>query len=139
VIVDAPLVIDAVADPGPLGDAARNALAEVSAAEPLLAPGHFPIEIMSGLWAAANRPGHPFAPAEVEQAIDDAAALGVELEPTLWVDVRRAWTLSRGGLRYADAIYVAAAERRQTSLLTTDARIGRSGAPMLCAIRTVQA
>jgi hypothetical protein len=42
VIVDASLIIDAVADAGPLGAAARDALGDLPALEPLLAPGHSP-------------------------------------------------------------------------------------------------
>lgn len=45
-IVDASLVIDAVADPGPRGAATRAALAAQPAAEPLIAPGHFAFELI---------------------------------------------------------------------------------------------
>jgi predicted nucleic acid-binding protein len=137
VIVDASLVIDAVADPGPLGAAARGALADQPAAEPLIAPGHFAFEIMSGLRAAANRPGHPFQPDDIAQALHDAAALEIAMEPSPWPDVHRAWELAQASLRYADAVYVAAAERHGTGLLTTDARIAGSGASINCHILTV--
>ena len=137
-IVDASLVIDAVADPGPRGVAARDALAAQPAAEPLVAPGHFAFEIMSGLRAAANRPGHPLQPADAAQALRDAESFGIKIEATLWPDVHRAWTLAEASLGYADAIYVAAAERHGTALLTADARIERSGAPVRCRIITVR-
>ncbi|RBY76082.1 VapC toxin family PIN domain ribonuclease [Geodermatophilus sp. TF02-6] len=136
-IVDASLVIDAAADPGPLGTAARDALAALPAAEELTAPGHFAVEVLSGLWTAARRPGHPLRPEDVPQTLLDAAALGIGIEATPWVDVHRAWELSRGSLRYADAVYVAAAERHGDTVLTTDARIGRSGAPTRCEVCTV--
>ena len=136
-IVDASLVIDAVADPGPPGIAARDALAAQPAAEPLTAPGHFAFEVMSGLRAAANRPHHPLRAADLPEALRDAGSLEILIEGTPWVDVHRAWTLARGSLRYADAVYVAAAERRGTALLTADARIERSGAPLRCEIITV--
>jgi len=45
--------------------------------------------------------------------------------------------LAQPSLRYADAIYFAAAERHHTALLTADARIERSGAPIMCGIITV--
>ncbi|MGI9158029.1 MAG: PIN domain-containing protein [Marmoricola sp.] len=45
--------------------------------------------------------------------------------------------LAQGSLRYADAIYVATAERHHTALLTADARISRSGAEMRCEVITV--
>jgi predicted nucleic acid-binding protein len=67
----------------------------------------------------------------------DAESLEILIEATPWTDVHRAWTLAHGSLRYADAIYVAAAERQGTALLTADARIERSGAPIKCKIITV--
>lgn len=136
-IVDASLVIDAVADPGPCGIAARDALATQPAAEPLSAPGHFAVEVMSGLSAAANRPNHPFQTADLTQALQDAESFEILIEATPWIDVHRARALASGSLRYADAIYVAAAERHATALLTADTRIGQSGAPISCKIITI--
>jgi predicted nucleic acid-binding protein len=137
-IVDASLIIDAVADPGPRGAAARASLAAVPAAESLLAPGHFAFEMMSGLGAAAHRPQHPLQPADLARTLDVAQALGIAIEATPWSDVRRAWNLGQGSLRYADAIYVAAAERQGTALLTADSQIDRSGARIGCQIITVR-
>lgn len=136
-IVDASLVIDAVADAGARGNAAREALAGHPATEPLLAPGHFAFEIMSGLRAAANRPGHPFQAEDIDQALLDAESFEITMQATPWADVYRAWALAQGSLRYPDAIYVAAAERHGVALLTSDARIERSGAPMRCQVITV--
>jgi predicted nucleic acid-binding protein len=138
VIVDASVVIDAVTDAGPRGRAARRALANHPASEPLLAPGHLTVEILSGLVAAANRPNHPLQPAQLEQALHDAAALEITIEGTPWTDVRRAWSLAQASLRYPDAIYVATAERHATALLTSDARIERSGAAIRCPVITIQ-
>jgi len=136
-IVDASLVIDAVADAGPRGEAARQALADHPPSERLLAPGHFAFEVMSGLRAAANRPGHPLQPADIDQALLDAESLEITIEGTPWVDVHRAWRLAQASLRYSDAIYVAAAERHGLTLLTSDARIERSSAPIQCQILTL--
>lgn len=136
-IIDASVVIDVVADPGPRGIAARDAVAAQPAAEPLVAPGHFAFEVMSGLRAAANRPGHPLREDDLAQALRDAAALGIEIEATPWTDVHRAWALAQASLRYADAIYVAAAERHRSVLLTADARIAHSGAPITCQTLTI--
>lgn len=136
-IVDASLVVDAVCDPGRRGVAARSALGEQPPSEPLIAPGHFAFEIMSALRAAANRPDHPFTAADLPQALQDAESYEIDIEGTPWTDVHRAWALSERSLRYADAIYVAAAERHQTALLTVDSRIGRSGAGARCQIITV--
>ena len=73
----------------------------------------------------------------MDQALADSEALQIDIEATPWADVRRAWVLAQASLRYADAIYVAAAERHHPSLLTADSRIGRSGAPIACQIITV--
>ena len=136
-IVDASLVVDAVCDPGRRGVAARSALGGQSPSEPLIAPGHFAFEILSALRAAANRPDHPFKASDLPQALQDAASYEIDIERTPWTDVHRAWALSERSLRYADAIYVAAAERHQTALLTADSRIERSGAGARCQIITV--
>jgi len=136
-IVDASLVVDAVCDPGRRGVAARSALGGQSPSEPLIAPGHFAFEIMSALRAAANRPDHPFKASDLPQALQDAESYEIDIEGTPWTDVHRAWALSERSLRYADAIYVAAAERHQTALLTADSRIERSGAGARCRIITV--
>ena len=138
-IVDASVVIDAVTDSGPRGQAARQALADHPASEPLLAPGHLAVELLSGLVAAANRPTHPLRPDQIEQALLDAEALEITIEATPWADVRRGWALAQASLRYPDAIYIASAERHATALLTSDARIERSGAPIRCPIITIQA
>jgi len=134
-IVDASLVIDAVADPGSRGVAARAALAAVPATDQVIAPGHFAFEVMSGLGAAANRPNHP---ADLGPALQAAEALEIAIEATPWSDVLRAWDLVRGSLRYADAIYVAAAERHGTALLTADSPIERSGALIRCEVVTLR-
>lgn len=132
------MVIDAVADPGPRGVAARAALVAIPAAEPLVAPGHFAFEIMSGLGAAANRPDHPLQPSDLVIAMQSAEDLGIVIEATAWDDVHRAWELAQGSLRYADAIYVAAAERQETALITADGQIERSGALIHCDFITVR-
>ena len=137
-IVDASVVIDAVTDAGPRGQAARHALASQPASETLLAPGHLAVEILSGLVAAANRPSHPLQVEQIEQALQDAEALEISIEATPWADVRRAWVLAQASLRYPDAVYIASAERHATAFLTSDARIERSGAPIRCPIITIQ-
>jgi predicted nucleic acid-binding protein len=139
VIVDASLIIDAVSDSGARGTAARIALGEQPAAEALIAPGHFAFEVMSGLRGAANRPSHPLRATDLPQAIRDAESYEITIEGTPWADVHRAWELAGQSLRYADAIYVAAAERHGTALLTADRRIERSGASVRCRIVTVTA
>ncbi|MST34198.1 hypothetical protein GHK86_15900 [Acidimicrobiaceae bacterium USS-CC1] len=92
--MDASVVIDAVADPGVRGEAAREALAAQPASEALSAPGHFAFEVLSGLRAAANRPGHPLREADVPQALADAEAFEITMEAVSWGDVQRAWVLA---------------------------------------------
>jgi predicted nucleic acid-binding protein len=77
-------------------------------------------------------------PADLATALQAAAALEIVIEATPWSDVDRAWTLAQGSLRYSDAIYVAAAERHGTALLTADSRIERSGALIRCGVITVR-
>lgn len=103
----------------------------------MTAPGHFAVEILSALHAAARRPGHPFQEEEIPSAVAEAERYGIVIEATSWVDVRRAHELCRGSLRFADAVYVAAAERKGVELLTADARIARSGAQLRCRVVTV--
>ncbi|MGL5863451.1 MAG: type II toxin-antitoxin system VapC family toxin [Phycicoccus sp.] len=136
-IVDASVVIDAVCDPGARGEAAREVLAEQPPSEPLIAPGLLAVEVMSGLRVAANRPGHPFAADAIPEALQEVEAYGIHLEATPWSDAHRAWELSQSSLRYADGVYIAAAERHRAPLLTADARIERSGAPLHCVVVTV--
>lgn len=136
-IVDASVVIDALVDAGGRGDAARDALARAAPTEVLAAPGHFAIELLSALNAVARRPRHPFTAAQISAAIDEAAQYGITVEVTPWSDIGRAYELSQGSLRFEDAIYVATAERHGADLLTSDARIARSGAQIRCRIVTV--
>ena len=136
-IIDASVVLDAVTDIGPRGQAARQALADHPSSEPLLAPGHLAVEILSGLVAAANRPNHPLQANQIERALLDAESLEITIEATPWGDVRRAWALAQASLRYPDAIYIASAERHATALLTSDAGAERSGAPIRCPIVTI--
>lgn len=95
---------------------------------------HVAFEIMSGLGAAANRPDLPTQTADLAEALQAAETLEIVIEATPWSDVHRAWALAQGSLRYADAIYVAAAERHGTALLTADGHIKRSGALTTCEI-----
>jgi hypothetical protein len=50
---------------------------------------------MSGLRAAANRPGHPLQPADLEQALLDAESLEIAIDATPLADVHRAWALAQ--------------------------------------------
>jgi predicted nucleic acid-binding protein len=97
---------------------------------------NYRLEVPSGLKASAHRPGHPLSPESIAASLAYAEALDVHIEATPWSDVHRAWEPS-GSLRYSHGTYVAAAERHKTTLLNTDARMERSGAPIRCHIRSV--
>ncbi|MEI4273615.1 type II toxin-antitoxin system VapC family toxin [Klenkia sp. LSe6-5] len=136
-IVDASVLVDALAGAATRSALARDALAGVPAGEPLVAPGLVTAEVLAGLRSCAHDQSNPFTADDVPRALAEVAQYGIRIEATPWADVQRAHELSLGSLRYTDALYVAAAERRRTSLLTSDARIGRSGAPMTCTVVTV--
>lgn len=97
---------------------------------PLLVPGHFDTEVLSGL-RGLTRGGHLAAP--------DAArwVSGLMRAPLLRVPVREllaeAWALSDAIPAY-DAPYVALARREAVSLVTADAKLAR-GAAGMCDVR----
>ncbi len=136
-IVDASVAVDAVTDPGVRGQAARTALAEVAPPEKLTAPGHFAIEVLSALAAMAGRPKVGFAASDIPVALHSLSRLGIVIEGTPWPDVERAWHLSQGSVRSSDALYLAAAERGDDVLLTSDRRLARSGAAVAGRIRAL--
>lgn len=74
---------------------------------------------------------------ELQNGRAHTKALEIDFQATPWDDVRPGREPARTSLRFVDAIHVAAAERHGTGLLTSDARIGRSGAPLSCPIITV--
>lgn len=131
-IVDSSVLVDAVADSGARGDDARTALRQPG--EKLVAPGLLAVEVLSALRRLAVDESADFSVEDVPAALDDAEALGIEIEATPWEDVRRAWELSQGSVRYADGVFVAAAERHRVALVTSDGRLARSGAQVRCQI-----
>lgn len=135
IVVDTSVIVDLLTDQGSRGNAAAIAL---SAHEVLVAPGHAGLEVLSSLHAVARRPGSLFTLAQIEPALHRLADLAIRLVGPEWAEVQRAWDL-RGSLRYADALFVAAAERRGATLLTADAKLARSGAHVRCEIAVVGA
>lgn len=131
-IVDTSVLVDAVTDSGARGYEARTVLRQPG--EKLIAPGLLAIEVLSALRRIAADESADFSVEDVPAALDDAEGLGIEIEATQWDDVRRAWELSQGSVRYADGVFVAAAERHQIALVTSDGRLARSGAPVRCQI-----
>ena len=131
-IVDTSVLVDAVTDSGTRGDQARSALRKPG--EKLIAPGLLAVEVLSALRRIAADETADFSIGEVPVALDDAEAIGIEVEATPWEDVRRAWDLSQGSVRYTDGVFVAAAERHGVALVTSDSRLARSGAKVRCHI-----
>jgi hypothetical protein len=84
----------------------------------------------------ANRPSHPLLPDQVEQALLDADALEITIEATPWPMSGAPGPLP--GHLCAIPTRFTSAERHDMALLTSDARIERSGAPTRCPIITVQ-
>lgn len=137
-IVDTSVLIDAVTDPGEQGDAARRALGERVPTEPLRAPGHLAVEVLSALRAVSRRPRTHLIPADIPAVLRLAERYGIVLDAVHWDDVHRAHELSAGSLRFEDGLFIAMAERTQTVLLTSDVRMTRSGARVRCTFCTVR-
>ncbi len=121
IVVDASIVVTALADDGPDGDRARLRLR----GERLVAPHVIDLEVASA-WRRMAAAGD----------LDDRrAALAFEDLHDVRLDrvphgplVDRAWRL-RGSLTIYDAAYVALAEQLDTVLLTADRRLARATEP----------
>ncbi len=136
IVIDCSSLVHFLLDHGKTGTAIRE---RVGRADTLAAPGLLDYEITSaasGL-ARGRRGGKPkITEKEAVKAINDYQALALDLHPTLvlWQRVRE---LSNN-LSVYDAHYVALAESLGVPLITSDARIERSGAA-LCTIETFEA
>ncbi len=129
IVVDASVLVPALADDGPDGDRARARLRT----ESLCAPELIDLEVASVL-RRLTRAGH--VPARrSELAMSDLLALPLRRmahRPLL----PRCWSL-RGNLTIFDASYVAVAEALDLVLVTADARLSR--APGLrCGVEVLQ-
>lgn len=131
-IVDTSVIVDAVTDAGERGAAARRELSEPGVS--WRAPGLLAVEVLSALRRLALDDSVDFAADDIARALDEAEGYGIHIDPIPWYDVRRAWDLSLGSVRYADGVFVAAAERQGMTLITADGRLARSGALVRCPI-----
>jgi predicted nucleic acid-binding protein len=128
IVVDASVIVTALADDGPDGDRARLRLR----GERLAAPHIVDLEVMSG-WRRLAAAGD-LDERRATLAIEDLRALRLDRvahEPLL----ERCWQL-RSNLTTYDAAYVALAELLDATLVTADRRL--SGAPgTRCAIEVL--
>lgn len=129
IVVDASIVVTALADDGPDGDRVRDRMR----GERLVAPHLIDVEVLSA-WrrlATAGDLDHR----RVELAMVDLRSLRLDRVPHGPL-LHRAWDL-RQDLTVYDATYVALAEAMQVPLLTADAKL--AAAPGLrCAVDLVE-
>mgnify|MGYP003423360362 CR=1 FL=1 len=127
IVVDASVLSDALLDDGPVGVAAREALA----VDPhWAAPAHLLVEVMSVIRGRVL--GGKVSAARARESVVALSQLVVD-QIDLAPLVARIWHL-RDNLSAYDAAYVAAAEARSVPLLTGDARLAKASGPQ-CEIR----
>ncbi|MQY12116.1 Ribonuclease VapC9 [Streptomyces sp. RB5] len=136
IVIDCSSLVHFLLDHGKTGTAIRE---RVGRADTLAAPGLLDYEITSAVFGLSRgrRGNEPkITEKEAVKAIADYQTLALDLRPTLvlWKRVR---TLSNN-LSVYDAHYVALAESFGVPLITSDARIERSGAAR-CTIETFEA
>jgi predicted nucleic acid-binding protein len=120
-VVDASVLVVALADDGDDGDAARARLR----GERLAAPGLIDLEVASVMRRQALRGGMDGRRAVL--ALEDLAELPMQRAPHTPL-LRRCWEL-RENLTIYDAAYVALAEVLQAALLTGDERLASASGP----------
>jgi predicted nucleic acid-binding protein len=120
-VIDCSALIRTLTDHGPTGQAVRHRLASIAS---LVAPGLLDYEVVSALFGMVR--GRKLTAREAEKAIGDYQLLPLARHETLilWTRVRNL----HHNLNAYDAQYVALAETLGLSLITSDARIERSGA-----------
>jgi predicted nucleic acid-binding protein len=128
-VVDASVLVTALADDGGDGDLARSRLI----GEELAAPELIDLEVASGLrrlTSAGQLPERRSSLALVD--LMDLAIRRAPHLPLLW----RCWEL-RADLTIYDAAYIALAEAMEVVLLTADERLARASGP-LCTIEVLR-
>ncbi|MGY1590714.1 type II toxin-antitoxin system VapC family toxin [Geodermatophilus sp. SYSU D00708] len=118
IVVDASVLVPALADDGADGDHARQRLR----GQVLAAPEILDLEVLSVLRRLCRAGAVP--PRRAEQALRDLTDLPVRRAPHRSL-LPRCWEL-REDLTVYDASYVALAEALDTVLLTADARLARA-------------
>lgn len=129
IVVDASIVVTALADDGPDGDRVRARLRD----ERLVAPHLIDVEVLSA-WRRLAAAGD-LDERRVGLAMDDLGSLRLDRVPHTPL-LGRCWEL-RQNLTVYDAAYVALAEAMQVPLLTADAKL--AAAPGLrCTIDLIE-
>ena len=129
IVIDASVLADALIDDGPVGAAARAALA---ADAHWAAPSHLLVEVVSVVRGRAL--GGKLRPARAQEVVDALPTLVIDqVDVATLVD--RMWQL-RGNLTAYNAAYVAAAEALGCPLVTADGRLAKANA-VRCEIRLV--
>ncbi len=127
-VVDASVLVVALADDGPDGERARRRLR----GERLTAPELIDLEVGTVL-QRQNRTGQ-IDDRRAEMALNDLAS--TPLQRAAHIDLLgRCWEL-RQNLTFYDAAYVALAEALEVTLLTGDRRLSRAAGPF-CRIETI--
>jgi predicted nucleic acid-binding protein len=121
IVVDASVVVTALADDGDDGDRARLRLRD----ERLVAPHLIDLEVASA-WRRLASTGD-LDERRAQLALEDLRALRVERVPHGPL-LARCWEL-RDNLSVYDAAYVALAEVLEVSLLTADRRLASASGP----------
>ena len=116
IVVDASLMVDALTDDGPAGAAAQ---AELAADPRWAAPGHLQVEVTSavrGRWLAGQ-----IEASRADGAVRTLNHLAVSVAD--WNEIGdRVWELRHEVTPY-DAAYLATAEIRDCTLVTTDGKL----------------
>jgi predicted nucleic acid-binding protein len=129
IVVDASIVVTALADDGDDGDTVRDRLR----GERLIAPHLIDLEVTSAWRRLAA--GGDLDERRARLALDDLRSLRIERVPHAPL-LARCWNL-RDTLTVYDAAYVAVAERFDLALLTADARLAGASGP-LCDIELIR-
>jgi predicted nucleic acid-binding protein len=121
IVVDASVVVTALADDGPDGDGARDRLR----GERMMAPHLIDVEVLAA-WRRLTAAGD-LDPRRADLAIADLRALRLRRVPHRPL-LERCWSL-RSSLTMYDAVYVVLAELTGSVLLTADGRLATSTSP----------
>lgn len=117
IVVDAGVLVLALASSTPQGDAARAAL---NGDDGLLAPAHMPGEALRTLHKAVLR--KQLEPEDAEAAADAVTAIAIEYVLPDALLLRTAWAW-RHNISIYDGLYVAVAAEHSAAVITVDSRL----------------